>query len=749
MPNNDGAVTSVRQSDKAHPVPASSHWARVKSFYDRERLWRKGDQFKRGWKRCERKWVAADEWLERQWARFKKSRQSITYRLERFDARYGIPRPAGAPHLPAYHAAVYCLGIAGQMAAVVIAGLISAAILWKCADWLEVSGRVRLIFILVMIIVNLLSAVEALQLIIPFRRSHQRATYGTAQWGEISYLRDLNLARAKERGKARLEYGELRLGNLGSKHELVLPAEQVLCHTAIFGPPGAGKSATFFMHMLRDWSASGSVIVLDPKGELYEQTAYCYQHIYRLDLQHPEISDRWNFVPACKDNAELAHEVSSIILGVDRNKHSHADPFWQEAETAALTAILLYLAKYETDPTPARVQEFISRTKLEDLNRRLAEESDSEIATYWGMFTKIKPETQGSVLIGLGVRCQAFSIPAARQISQPISMEDRKRGVEWIDLAHLRRPGTAIYVCIAEGDASRYKTVLATFFGLASSTLRKSNLGPKDAPVLFVFDEAGNIPIHSLKEMLGVGRGRKIGLVLGYQNLGQVYAQYGNDGGDAVLGSIGAMLFLPGLDYRTSQYASHRIGQATVWQHTSVDVLKGNKFDSERTTEVGRALADASELRRMIKHRQGVAIIGNAPAVRFSFCGLARVPHPPPPPREVKALPTEKMVAPDKSLKAEQPVAAAEALDAPAPQQKLLAKNRPIGGRNEKERGSELGPGEKLPASVPDLLIKGVLARKAGSRDLPEPDSEIDDEEETDADTDISIESIRLNGYHH
>ena len=417
---------------------------------------------------------------------------------------------------------------------------------------------------------------------------------------------------------------------------------------------------------------------------------------------------------------------------------------------AALTAILLYLAKYETDPTPARVQEFISRTKLEDLNRRLAEESDSEVATYWGMFTKIKPETQGSVLIGLGVRCQAFSIPAARQISQPISMDDRTRGVEWIDLAHLRRSGTAIYVCIAEGDASRYKTVLATFFGLASSALRKSNLGPQDVPVLFVFDEAGNIPIHSLKEMLGVGRGRKIGLVLGYQNLGQVYAQYGNDGGDAVLGSIGAMLFLPGLDYRTSQYASHRIGQATVWQHTSVDVLKGNKFDSERSTEVGRALADASELRRLVKHRQAVAIIGNAPAVRFSYCGLAKIPNPPPPPREVKTTPPEKnIVASDQDLETEKPFAVADASEKLAPQQqKLLAKKGSTEGRDENAEENDPRSKVRSSASVPDLLIKGVLARKANAQDLSESVLEMDDQEEADVDDDISTEGIRLNGYH-
>jgi hypothetical protein len=79
------------------------------------------------------------------------------------------------------------------------------------------------------------------------------------------------------------------------------------------------------------------------------------------------------------------------------------------------------------------------------------------------------------------------------------------------------------------------------------------------------------------------------------------------------------MIFLPGLDHRTAEYASKRIGQATVWQSASVDVKEGTKFDSERTSEVGRSLMDASEVRRMVKYRQAVAIIGNAPPVRFSY----------------------------------------------------------------------------------------------------------------------------------
>ncbi|MGH9940135.1 MAG: type IV secretory system conjugative DNA transfer family protein [Blastocatellia bacterium] len=203
------------------------------------------------------------------------------------------------------------------------------------------------------------------------------------------------------------------------------------------------------MTWLRAWSATGSAVVLDPKGELYDQTAYKFENVYRIDLQDTERSDRWNFLPSCRHN-----------------------------------------------------------------------------------------------------------------------------------------------------------------------------------------DEAGNIFIHGLNELLGVGRGRKMAVALGYQNIGQVYHHYGSDGGDAVLGSIGTMIFLPGLDHRTAEYASKRIGQTTVWQSTSVDVKDGTKFDSERMSEVGRSLMDAPEVRRMVKYRQAVAIIGNAPPVRFSYPPLAMIGSAPQPKRE-------------------------------------------------------------------------------------------------------------------
>ena len=153
--------------------------------------------------------------------------------------------------------------------------------------------------------------------------------------------------------------------------------------------------------------------------------------------------------------------------------------------------------------------------------------------------------------------------------------------------------------------------------------------------MLLALDEAGNIPLHNLSEALGVGRGRRCGIVLGYQNIGQLYKQHGRDGAQAILGSIGTMVFLPGLDAETAQYAAKRIGRTTVLQHSVVDAT-GDVYDQDRLSETGRDLLDAAELRQMAEHTQAVAIIGSAPPVRFGFPRCAKTgPLAHPLPREI------------------------------------------------------------------------------------------------------------------
>jgi type IV secretion system protein VirD4 len=542
---------------------------------------------------------------------------SFVKQVEAFDATHGIPRPAEMQAMPAYQAFLRLMAAGVMMLVLVGCGAISAYLIWLSAGYLEVSTEVRLYFIVAMLACLLVGCMEALQEVLPYYRIQQRLTFGTARWADESYLRTTGLAlKLSEIGG--LPRGSLRVGQLKRGYTLVLPEVEWLRHIAIFGPPGSGKSKTFLMNMLRDIAAGGSAIVLDPKGELFEQTAGSFRQVFRLDLVNPARSDRWNFLPKCKDRPEFAGQMAGTMIGLEGTKHNIADPFWQESELLLLKAVLLHLPDIVAEPTPPMIYEYLALRKLEAIESEMLNSKNKHVKLAWGAFQKAPPQTQGSVITGLMNKLGTFREENAQKVCAPITAGDRSAGVRQIEFGRLRQHGTVIYIVVAEGDATRYKNLLATFIGQAVNELRIDNHAEEVAPVGFVLDEAANVPLVGLKEIAGVGRGRKIGLILGYQNLPQVHDQYGQEGGNAILGSIGTMIFLPGLDDVTTQFASRRIGQTTVWSHTTVDG-KGKKLDNERQSETGRALMDPTEVRQMVKHQQCVVVIDTSPPIKSGY----------------------------------------------------------------------------------------------------------------------------------
>src|SRR6266850_8462925 len=543
---------------------------------------------------------------------------SFVKRIEEFDATRGIPRPADMQSLPAYQAFLRVMSAGVMMFLLTGCGGLSAYLLWLSAGYLEVSTQTKLYFLIAMLACVLVACMEALQEVLPYYRIQQRLTFGTGRWADEVYLKTAGFALKLGDMVGGLPRGSLRIGEMKRGYSLVLNETEWFRHIAIFGPPGSGKSTTFLMSMLRDISRGGSAIVLDPKGELFEQTAGSFRQVYRLDLLNPSRSDRWNFVPQCKDDHEFASQMAATMIGLEGTKHSFADPFWQESELLLLTAVLLHLSDVVDKPTPPMVYEYLGMRDMKSIDTEMSNTMNQAVRLAWGAFQKAPPQTQGSVITGLMNKLAPFEIKNAQAVCAPISEGDRLAGVRQIEFSKLRTTGTAIYVVVAEGDATRYKNVLSTFFGQAVNQLRIDRREHDVAPVTFCLDEAANVPLVGLKEIAGVGRGRKIGLILGYQNLPQVKDQYNHDGANAILGSIGTMIFLPGLDDATTQFASRRIGQTTVWSHTTIDA-RGRKMDSERQSETGRALMDPTELRQMVKHTQCVVVIDSAPPIKASF----------------------------------------------------------------------------------------------------------------------------------
>jgi hypothetical protein len=85
-----------------------------------------------------------------------------------------------------------------------------------------------------------------------------------------------------------------------------------------------------------------------------------------------------------------------------------------------------------------------------------------------------------------------------------------------------------------------------------------------------------------------------------------------------VLAGINNQIFLPGVSHETGVYASSLLGPTTVLSRTEIDA-EGTENDAERVSESRRDFKQPPELRRLVKYRQGIAIIDTADPILFRF----------------------------------------------------------------------------------------------------------------------------------
>jgi type IV secretory pathway TraG/TraD family ATPase VirD4 len=374
------------------------------------------------------------------------------------------------------------------------------------------------------------------------------------------------------------------------------------------------------MNILRDFSEWGSALVMDVKGELYAHTARYFDHVYRIDLENPKLSDLWNPLPRCLGNGELAHSIASILVGYEPEnmKVNDSTHYWISGETALLKALCLHLPTVALNPTLPMIKEYLSLNDLRRLGEEMQGSTDAEARIEWGNFIKVDAEkTQGGVITGINNKLAPLRSPSAMRILRTATTGELTRGIREINLAKLRQPGTAIYVVMSESQASEYRILLELIFGLAALEMQAST--QKNAtPVLMALDEAGNVSPPKLQDKLKIGRFRNTPYLLGFQDVSQIKSRFQENGGKAVLAGMKNQIFLPGIDPDTGAYASSMLGPTTVLSRTEVDAT-GTSNDAERVSESRRDLKQAPELRRLVKYRQGLAIIDTADPILFRF----------------------------------------------------------------------------------------------------------------------------------
>ena len=547
-------------------------------------------------------------------------------RIERFDASYGIPRKANEQYLPSYNAFWHWAADAGKGGFYICVGLIDAA-LFLFAGWLfDQPGLINLAFWAMALCGFCAGLSDAYDEISPYRVRRMSTAHGSARWAKA---RDLIRCGLMNRVRASaLPPNSLPIAKAFGGRDIFLPPGQWLRHFVMFGPTGSGKSKTFFISMIRAILGRSSCLVYDPKGELFAQTAGSAKRVFRLDLNDPTKSDRWNFIPQCRSDPAFACQVAGMMIGIESRRRTNADPFWGDAEQIALTAILLHIAEvYREKAIPAFAADFLISLG-EDGNDAFAQAMENSPSLYakqaYLAFRQAPIQTRGSILIGLYNKLRPFTLAPARMVTMPPTVEETEAGCRTIDFANLRKPGTAVYLVVSEGAADVYKEFIATFLGQAVMKMRLDGLNEPEHPCFVLIDEAYQFNVAEVKRISGIGRGRGVGLGLGYQDLPQMYDQYGRERANAILGTVMTKIFLPGLDDVTAEYASKQLGDTTIFSKTFQD-YPGKKHDNTRYAEQKRPLMLASEIRQIAAHSEVLIISDTAPPIRAAYPPMAVV----------------------------------------------------------------------------------------------------------------------------
>ena len=220
-------------------------------------------------------------------------------------------------------------------------------------------------------------------------------------------------------------------------------------HIAVYGASGTGKSRRFVRNMIIQCvKRKESLIMTDPKGELYNDTAgYLMGKGYNvkvLDLVDPSFSDSWNVLSSvtnAPDEQKIlnAQTLADVIIQNTSQGSGGKDPFWDNAEANLLKGLALLIAMDDTigpeKKTMGRLYEILSgdKTEMENMFNKLKDfrtptgEPHPAMAC-WNIHMQASEQVRGNVVIGLAIRIQVFqSAEIKNMTSFDICMTDEDR----------------------------------------------------------------------------------------------------------------------------------------------------------------------------------------------------------------------------------------------------------------------------------------------------------------------------------
>lgn len=388
-------------------------------------------------------------------------------------------------------------------------------------------------------------------------------------------------------------------------------------HSLIIGTSRSGKTRRLIFPSIWELAKAGeSMILTDPKGELYKTTNKYLRKmgfkVVLLDFRNPGRGNRWNPMFGVNDavadqDIALATEKAWDIAHMLTPKSGSGDPIWRNGEESTIAALILSVAM-EADRNEQKhlstvynmlteLGETIQTDEgeflpLSDYFRDLPMGHPAKLAY---TTAKIAPyRTRASFMSSASSDLRLFADP---NIAYLTAEQDH-------DLAAPGREKTAVFLVVPDEKSTRHFLASTYVDQTYQELVALANQYPNDrlpVRVNFILDEFGNMPpIPDFQTKITVSLGRGIRYHMVVQDFAQLDDKYGKNA-RTIRGNCHTWIYLLTTDDETAQKISNMTGQYTIQTESQSSSIRDNDSNMSRSSShnlAGRALLMKDEILR-------------------------------------------------------------------------------------------------------------------------------------------------------
>ena len=445
---------------------------------------------------------------------------------------------------------------------------------------------------------------------------------GTARWAEMEEIkrqyRSVPLKGKKYSGKGGIPV---------SRYADMMYIDSDPVNNLIIGTTGSGKGEMFVVPCIDIYSRAGlqpSLIVTDPKLELtaasYDTLKERGYEVHVLNLVDPLnsmgynplslITDAWrdgNTADAQMLTRTFAYSIFNDTVGETNAKSQ----FFIETATSLLTALILaHIEDCIKYGCPEKITMYsIINLFVELSGHKLDNKGRTELDEYFssrpsGNIARLQfvssgiagEETKGNIYASMLSKLNSFSLDTIAKMASESTLR-------MADVGFGEKP-VAVFIGIPDYDTSNHflaSVFIRQLYFELSKKATLTNQGKCRREVVFLLDEFGNIPpVESMDSIITVCRGRNIRFNLIVQSYSQLYAKYGTNAANTIIGNCANQIYILTIEKETAERYSQLLGSSTITTLTRHGRrMQLNKSVTESSEE--RPLLNANELMELHK----------------------------------------------------------------------------------------------------------------------------------------------------